>query len=50
MLHSWLAPGAFAVLAGILLATGSYLLGATFGALAVAARWFQQVSVGRGES
>jgi hypothetical protein len=50
MLFSWLAPGVFAIVAGAFLATGSYVFGAIFSGLAVAARWFEQVSVHRGES
>ena len=48
-LYPWVAPLVLALVAGALLATGSYLAGAVLGVVAVLIRWLHQISIDRGE-
>jgi hypothetical protein len=48
-LYPWRAPVVFALIGGGLLASGHYVAGSIFGAVAIVVRWLHQVGIDRGD-
>lgn len=49
-LYPWIAPLVLGMVAGALLATGSYVGATVCATLAIAVRWLHQVAIDRGET
>jgi hypothetical protein len=48
-LYPWIAPLVLSMVGAALLASGSYLAGGLFVAVAILVRWLHQVAIDRGE-